>query len=163
MPGKDTAKTELALKKHRIIAFLVLVIFVVLIFVIGVFVANHQNHTRYKDVQIGRIVFRLEVADTQVAWEKGLSGRSSLAKNSGMFFDFKSAGNWRMWMINMYFDIDMAWLNQNGQIIYIKSDVAPSTYPQTFGTNIPSWYVIEVPSNTFNNLNVHAGDSIKIN
>ncbi|HUD03277.1 MAG TPA: DUF192 domain-containing protein [Patescibacteria group bacterium] len=140
-----------------------MVVFIVLIFTIGVLVAIERNQTHFKDVKIGNTVFTLEVADTDKTREKGLSDRYNLPKNSGMLFDFKTLGDWRMWMIDMRFDIDMAWLNSNNQIIYIKTDATPGSYPQTFGAGSPSRYVIEVPANTFNELDIHIGDPIKIN
>jgi hypothetical protein len=77
-----------------------------------------------------------------------------------MLFDFNGTGNWRLWMINMHFDIDMAWLAKDGQIIYIKTNATPASYPETFGATKPSRYVIEVPAFTFNRLGVKEGDML---
>jgi uncharacterized membrane protein (UPF0127 family) len=135
---------------------------VALFFVSGIYWLNHdKNATQYDNVVIGKQSFHLEIANTPSSWQKGLSGRAELGNNQGMLFVFNNVGNWRMWMINMRFDIDIAWLNQTGRILYIKSDATPASYPATFGTNLPSYYVIEVPANTFNKLNVHSGDIIK--
>ena len=38
-------------------------------------------------------------------------------------------------------------MSDDGTVIYIQPDVAPSTYPDAFGPNGNSRYVLEVPSN----------------
>jgi uncharacterized membrane protein (UPF0127 family) len=121
------------------------------------------KHVDYKDVKIGSETFKLEVANTEDARIKGLSQRDSLDKNKGMLFDFKSAGDWRIWMIDMHFDIDIAWLDQGGKIVYIKEDATPASYPEIYHASVPNWYVIELPANTLSRVGVHQGDSIKLN
>lgn len=163
MPNKDTAKTGLGPELDRLKPVAWLLLFIGFLFVISLVWFNHHvAGISYKDVKIGHQTYSLQVAKNTMALQKGLSGRDGLGQNQGMLFDFKANGNWRMWMIDMHFAIDMAWLNRSGQIIYIKTDATPASYPATFGTSRPSWYVIEVPAYTFNRQNIKVGDTIKI-
>jgi uncharacterized membrane protein (UPF0127 family) len=89
-------------------------------------------------------VFNLQIVDNDVAREKGLSGWSSLAANSGMLFSYTNSDIRCFWMKDMQFSLDMIWVNAGKQVVHIQPDVSPGTYPQQFCPNQPAQYVIEL-------------------
>jgi len=165
MQNKETKKTELAPKKQRgpLLYILISVVLIALL-AAGFFVLKKQvTAVTYKQVMIAGKTYTLEVADTESEREKGLSERDSIASDGGMLFDFKQEGDWRMWMLQMRFPIDMIWLKKDGTIVHIKHGAQPGDYPELYYASAPSWYVLELPTGTAANLGVKEGDTIHIN
>ena len=69
--------------------------------------------------------FKVEVADTDAAREKGLMFRKSLAADQGMLFDFKTARPVAFWMKNTLIPLDMLFIATDGHVISIARDAVP--------------------------------------
>lgn len=154
---KNTLKNKLNLK------FISLILIVVSCLVVSALVISQKQDNNHVKAKIGNETYSLTVLDTQESRTSGLSGKSSLPERQGMLFDFKQEANWRIWMKNMKFPIDIAWLNSSKEIIYIKHNAKPEDYPEKYSANMPSLYVVEVPANTFNKTGVSIGDKIEFN
>lgn len=76
----------------------------------------------------------------------GLSDRPILAENSGLFFIFPYSDTHGIWMKEMNFPIDIIWLDENYQIVAVKENAAPDSYPEVFKPTTPALYVLEVPA-----------------
>ncbi|MEI6237530.1 MAG: DUF192 domain-containing protein [Candidatus Saccharibacteria bacterium] len=164
MQNKETEKIVLVRKQKSPYIFIIISILIILAIIVGFwFLKQKVDYVAYKNVKIGNETFKLEVADTVAAREKGLGYRDNLPKNQGMLFNFKQDGDWHIWMANMHFNIDIAWLNKEGKIIHIKTNAEPGSYPEAYHTETPSWYVIETPAKSFENLKINEGDIIEIN
>lgn len=132
---------------------------VVLAFVGSYF--NKKTQTEIpKILKIGGVTLNIEVADTGSTREQGLSGRSSLAENEGLFFIFQTEGYYGFWMKDMNFPIDMIWINKDKKIVYIESNVSPETYPKVFEPTSPSLYVLETSAGFSAQNNVKIGDFV---
>ncbi len=108
----------------------------------------------------GRIV--VEVVDTDQSRALGLSGRENLGDNSGMLFVFDDETSERcFWMKDMNFAIDMVWLNSKREVVYIKGDVKPETYPESFCPDEPAKYVLEVVSGRAEQLGINEGVELR--
>lgn len=94
----------------------------------------------------------LEVVDTERERTRGLSGRESLGKNAGMLFVFPVSNTYGFWMKDMNFSIDIVWLDENFEIVYIKEEVSPETYPESFRPDTPARYVLEVNAGVMNEM-----------
>ena len=161
MQNKETKKTELVHKQNNYLPYaIVTFLLIATLVVFGVFLLREYNTINRVTAQIGKEEFKLEVADTDATRIQGLSERDSIASGTGMLFVFNTDGNWRMVMRQMRFPIDIAWLDANKKIVHIKHNATPAEYPEEYKADIPTRYVIEVPSGTFNRLNVQEGDSI---
>lgn len=113
-----------------------------------------------KVIVIGDTALTVEVANTFEKRAQGLSGREELKKNTGMFFVFDEADRYGFWMKDMKFNIDIIWLNDHGEIIYMKESVSPDTYPETFAPETPALYVLEVPAGFAAEKHLELGDKI---
>lgn len=69
--------------------------------------------------------FEIEIADTSEKRARGLSFRQSLAGNRGMLFVFASKGRHSFWMKDMLFPLDIIWLDENYQAVFIKENAQP--------------------------------------
>lgn len=63
--------------------------------------------------------FELEVVTTEAAIQRGLGGRESIPRNSGMLFVFPQAEKKRFWMKDCIVDIDIMFLSKLGRITAI--------------------------------------------
>lgn len=110
-------------------------------------------------VNIGREVFKLEVADTDESRGKGLSGYKRIGKNKGMIFIFPTPVRMSMVMTGMNFGLDFLFLDKDWRIKKIGSLDKNSTdqiYPDE-----PCYLVIELPEGTINRLNIREGQYVK--
>jgi len=88
-----------------------------------------------------------ELADTPETREKGLMFRESLPKGGGLLFIFEVAKPYRFWMKNCKFPIDIIWINEAKEVVYIAKDAPPCTGDPcpTYGPkNEAALYVLEV-------------------
>lgn len=89
---------------------------------------------------------KLEKVTTEAGRIQGLSDRLSMPQNRGMLFVFDESGQQCMWMKDMHFGLDMLWLNENKEIVKIAENATPDTYPNSFCSEIPAKYVLELNS-----------------
>ncbi|HSW77976.1 MAG TPA: DUF192 domain-containing protein [Candidatus Chromulinivoraceae bacterium] len=101
-----------------------------------------QPHTT---LHLGDGIFTAQVAKTQAARDKGLTGTPSLSVDNAMIFVYDTDGKWPINMKDMNFPIDIVWLNKDKQVIYIVKNVPPESYPyQQFAPKDDARYVVEL-------------------
>ncbi len=96
------------------------------------------------NVYIGQKVVDTQIADTPAAQALGLGGRAGISANAAMLFVFSESERYGFWMKDMRFSIDMIWLDENKNVVFIKDNVSPATFPEVFMPNAPARYVLEV-------------------
>jgi uncharacterized membrane protein (UPF0127 family) len=106
-------------------------------------------------------VVEIEVVDTPATRTQGLSGRKSLAPDTGMLFIFEKSDTYGFWMPDMHFSIDILWINTQKKIVYIEKNVSPESYPKIFKPTVPAQYVLEVPAGFSDQNNVRIGDEVR--
>lgn len=103
-------------------------------------------------------VVYVEVVSRLEDVEKGLSGRTGLEKDSGMFFDFGKNGLYGIWMPGMLFSIDVLWLDENMHVVHMVEHMSPNSYPKVFMPSSPARYVLEVPDGFIKKHSIQVGD-----
>jgi uncharacterized membrane protein (UPF0127 family) len=103
----------------------------------------------------------LEEASTNSEQTLGLSGRSSMPRNRGMLFDFHESDEYCMWMKDMHFALDIIWLNQQKEIVYVVENVTPDTYPKSFCGPGEARYVVEVNTGVVKAANLQVGQRLR--
>jgi len=114
-------------------------------------------------VTIGSTRINVQVSRTKAEVEQGLSGRVSLPSDSGMLFAFAEADIYHFWMPNMYFPLDMIWINK-GKVVDISADVSNDfdpMKPKFYTPKEPAQYVLEVNAGFASNHKIRIGDSVK--
>ena len=147
--------------------FLSLLFVIVLIFVLtfvkdysGINSVNKTQVANSSYVQINNLIISVQVADTPTARAKGLSDALSLPEKEGMFFIFSEPNNYKFLMKDMNFSIDMIWIDSNFKIIYIEHNISPKSFPDKFGPEELSKYVLEVNAGFSEKNNFQIGDSV---
>ncbi|HNW71594.1 MAG TPA: DUF192 domain-containing protein [Candidatus Paceibacterota bacterium] len=145
--------------------FLFIFLFVILIF--GFVFLNKYNSLQkievknIKHVQVAGKIIKVNLALNDKDQEIGLSGKKYLKENEGMLFIFSDVSRRYFWMKEMNFPIDIIWLNEKLEVIYIKKNVYPESYPDSFGPDENSKYVLEVNAGFSEKNNLREGNFVK--
>jgi len=151
----------------KLYSFLPLVILLLALFAgIVVFqgegvIENFEKENNLR-LSIGGAVFNIEIADTTKRRQQGLSGRESLALDSGMLFVFEREDTHGIWMKDMQFSIDIVWLDDEFVIVDIVSDAFPDSYPNVFIPRTPALYVLELSAGVSNIHGLESGVQLVI-
>jgi uncharacterized membrane protein (UPF0127 family) len=112
-------------------------------------------------VRADAVVVRLTVvvADNAEAQRRGLMWRQDLAPRDGMLFDFLQPKDIAMWMKNTPISLDLLFIAQAGEVVYIKHRAAPHSLDLiTAGQEVR--YVLEINGGEAEELNFAIGDRI---
>jgi len=111
-------------------------------------------------------VFEVEIAATDARRERGLMGRESLGKQSGMLFVYREPGPRSFWMKGCLIGLDIAFLDSGGRILRV------ATLPPgigLMGSDVPSSacdgavsLVLELRARRFAELGVGTGDLVDV-
>jgi uncharacterized membrane protein (UPF0127 family) len=113
-----------------------------------------------------KAVVTAEIANDEAERARGLSGRDTLADDTGMLFVYQTAAQPGFWMKDMQIPIDILWIAADA-VVQIDANVPP---PTATGGNIveinparPVDAVLEVPAGYAGRQNLEVGDSVEIN
>lgn len=109
---------------------------------------------------IGTVVVEASVADSLPERIKGLSGTPYLPSNVVKLFAFGAAGEHSIWMKDMNYPLDIIWAAEDGKIVHIEPQVSPDTYPQSFSSPVPAWFVVEANAGFVAKHNITLGDEV---
>ena len=153
MPSNVTVKTASAPRRLEIT-----IVLVSLAVLIGLGALKLFDNTRsIRTLRVGGHSYTLEIAKTEQEHDKGLSGRTSLAKNRGMLFVFGYEEKQCFWMKDMKFPLDMVWADAHKEVVFIAKEVSPDSYPRTYCSGLPAAYVIELNSGEVDKVGIHKG------
>lgn len=115
--------------------------------------------------KINNKTYKLILAKTDSERIKGLSGRSSLVKDTGMLFIFDKKGLYAFWMKDMKIPIDMLFINDNKIITVIENASTPTSGqdPSTLPIYKPTGevnYVLEINANESSKNKFKEGDNV---
>lgn len=130
------------------------VIVVILLSICAVALAGHPASP---ELRTKHTVYKLSVADTEEARNKGLSGRKSLANDEGLVFVFDLPGKHCFWMKDMSFPIDIIWLDSAKKVVHIEQHVAPDSYPKTFCPVKDATHVVELAAGEAKKTDIREG------
>lgn len=114
-------------------------------------------------VEIGGKVFTVDVVSTPQERNRGLSGREQLAVDEGMLFVFEESEIYPFWMKDMNFPIDIIWISEDLQIVYIKENATPESFPEAFSPDTFAQYVLEISEGTAKEKKFKIGDEVILN
>jgi uncharacterized membrane protein (UPF0127 family) len=113
-------------------------------------------------MQVGSTSVLVSVADSLPERIEGLSNVSFMPPHVIKLFDFQSSGEHAIWMKDMKFPLDIIWLDAVGTVVHIEENVDPATFPKSFASPLPAWYVIEANAGFVASTTVALGATITI-
>lgn len=97
------------------------------------------------EVRLGDGVFSVSVANDDAERIKGLGGVASLGPQEGMLFDFDTESKWGIWMKGMKIPIDIIWMNEDREVVYIVMNAPPELGDtKTYTPKTEARYVLEI-------------------
>ena len=127
-------------------------------------VLNKNISFSKKNIVVSGHKISVYLADTEEKQERGLAVFDQLGENEGMLFVFDETGKYSFWMKDMKFAIDIIWIGENKEIIYIKKNATPESYPESFEPENPTRdtkYVLEIPAGFSEKNNLKIGDMVE--
>ena len=113
-------------------------------------------------VTIGSTSVKASIADTLAERIQGLSNTPFLPEDVVKLFVFGAYGTHEIWMKDMNYALDIIWADKEGIILHIEEDISPETFPDSFGSPTPAWYVVEAAAGFVTNKNIKLGDKISL-
>ena len=102
----------------------------------------------------------VDIADTPEKRTQGLSGRTVLGENEGMFFVFDAPGRFSFWMKDMNFPIDIIWIDDNFKIVDFTKNALPESFPTTFEPRTLALFVLETVAGWADKNGIKMGDKV---
>ncbi len=108
----------------------------------------------------GRSTLHVEIVDDAAGRQKGLMGRTELAPDTGMLFDYRKPTQVTMWMKDTPLSLDMIFIADDGRVVRVAQHTTP--FAETL---IPSFVevraVLEVAAGTAQRLGIAPGARIE--
>lgn len=111
-------------------------------------------------ITIGGVPVEASIADTLPTRITGLSDTPFLPDHVVKLFAFGTAGPHSIWMKDMNYALDIMWVAKEGEIVHIEENVSPETYPESFSSPVPAWYVIEANAGFIASNTIAIGDEV---
>ena len=74
-------------------------------------------------IKVDDKILEVQIADTDSLRVRGLMFQDELPYNEGMLFVFDESGTRPMWMLNMQFNLDVIWFDENANVVAIEKNV----------------------------------------
>lgn len=117
------------------------------------------------EIKVGTSTIYAQVADTEHKRSMGLSYTENIGDNAGMLFIFDEESPKNFWMRDMYFDLDIIWLDKNKEVVGFFENVSKETYnklqpelSKIYHSPENTKYVLEVNAGTIEKLKIKAGN-----
>lgn len=148
------------LKQQKLENKITLFFLVIMMCVVGYYYIQRGDGFPY--VKAGDVKVYVAIADEAHEREQGLSYYKSMEPDSGMLFVFENPGKHQIWMKDMYFDLDILWLDRNRKVVHIKENATPDSYPEVFTPSQEASFVLEVPAGWVEWNNIQLGQKLKL-
>jgi uncharacterized membrane protein (UPF0127 family) len=103
-------------------------------------------------IKIDDDVIKVEIAESPADRQRWLMFREEkLPLNSAMILIYEKPDLYAMWLLNIEYNLDLIWVNENGNIVYMVKDAAPckntlDPVSCTYKNTKPAKYVIAAVS-----------------
>lgn len=105
--------------------------------------------------------FQVELADTPAKAAQGLSGRTELAKDHGMLFDFRAAPQEAgVTMKGVTLPLDVVFLEPDGKVSATVEAAKPGSW-RKITPGFPVAFAVEIPAGQVKELGIKAGDKVQ--
>jgi uncharacterized protein len=136
------------------------IFFFLCFFSLGIFFIYKNNFE--KNVCFGDNCFIVELAKTEKKISQGLMFRESLASNRGMLFIFAQPGIYSFWMKNTKIPLDIIWLNDKKEVVFLANNVVPcyQEFCPSINPGERAKYVLEINAGLAEKIGLKMGDKL---
>ena len=148
------------MSKKKIIFFLLLICCFLLIF--SIFYLFGGSSVKKVCFERAQKCFQIETVQTPQDMERGLMYREALAEDSGMLFVFPISDYWSFWMKNTLIPLDMIWIGDNNEIVFLAKNVQPCQVENclSISPDKKAKYVLEINGGQAESFGLELGDKV---
>lgn len=141
----------------------IIFIIIILILLIGITFAVYEY--RRSRVCFENNCFNVELARTREEQAQGLMFRQSLGRDRGMLFIFTEEGMYNFWMKNTLIPLDIIWINENKEVVFISENTQPCEKDPCplFNPDKKAKYVLEINEGVSKEIGLKVGDRLDFN
>lgn len=134
--------------------------FIILVAAVCVALISAIEIKRCTRVCFSNNCFNAEIADNEDSRVLGLMFRKSLAKDKSMLFIFNKEGNYPFWMKNTLIPLDIIWINQNKEVVFIEKNAQPCGEQDCIPIDpkLNAKYVLEINGGLAQEKDIKVGD-----
>ena len=120
------------------------------------------GQTKQNKVCFNNKCFNVELAVNPDELYQGLMFRERLGCDEGMLFIFPKPKKYEFWMKNTYIPLDIIWINQEKEVVFIKERAQPceSNLCEAIYPDKKAKYVLEVNQGLVERIGLHLGDRL---
>lgn len=124
-----------------------------------------KNNRKQTQLCFGNDCFDVELALTSKERNQGLMFRDYLEENKGMLFVFAVEKEYGFWMKNTLIPLDIIWLNQNKEVVFISKNNQPCKNNEcpTINPDQKTKYVLELNVGITDKIGLEVGDKANFN
>lgn len=144
------------------------VILSVILFLTAVFFYFFAQDNNLENNNISKVCFEnkcfdIEIVNTSEEREKGLMNRENLDLEKGMLFVFEKEGEYNFWMKNVLISLDIIWIDESKEIVFIKNNAEPcrTELCESFNPDKKAEYVLEVNGGMMEEMGIKIGDEVE--
>lgn len=139
----------------------IILIFAGIIFCAFIVFFSFQNKT--DRICFKENCYKVEIARTQEEKEKGLMFWENLSKEQGILFINSEENIFSFWMKNMKFPIDIIWLNNNFEVVFIEKNAQPCGESECLNINPEklAQYILEINAGEADRIGLQIGDKAR--
>lgn len=115
-----------------------------------------------KPMQLGTTTIHVSIADSLRERIRGLSDTPFLPDDVVKLFVFYQNGSHSIWMKDMNYSLDIIWLSKAGEVVHIEPNRSPETFPKTFESPTPAWFVLEAAAGFVERHELAVGDTLDL-
>lgn len=127
------------------------------------FIFGRSRPVVFKVARVGEASVKVEVVESLPAQQRGLSGRASLAPDSGMLFIYQDKDIRYFWMPDMNFVLDVLWI-ADGVVVGLQENIpfasVDGSIPR-FKSPVPVDMVLELNSGWIEKYGIKVGDKVE--
>lgn len=142
------------------IVFIAILLFII---ISGLILMSKKNKNQ------GEVCFKgsclnVELALTSQARERGLMFRENLDLDKGLLFVYEKEGEYSFWMKNVLFPLDIVWINENKEIVFISENTPPCSEDScpSIKPGKEAKYVLEINEGGSEKMGFVVGDKLEI-
>jgi uncharacterized protein len=99
-------------------------------------------------IKIGNSVINVEIAESDAERQRWLMFRNEeFPLNSAMILVYPKSDLYALWLLNIQYNLDIMWFNEEGKLVYLIRDAKPCENPLdphncTYKTTVPAKYIV---------------------
>lgn len=129
-----------------------------------------QSNTQFPKgtVRIGNDVITVEIAHSEAEKQRWLTFRQDkLPLDHAMLLKYDQPDLYQVWLLNIQYNLDLVWFNQNGTAVYLIKDAPPcqnvvETFTCTYKTTKPAMYILASTAGFIDKHSIGLGSNMTI-